>query len=152
MFRFEGIEEAVNRERLTEGWGEVRRVQTASGVCLYSGAQDLRWRYSENRSWTMIQGQEATLIVCFLYLIWLWLKNCSKSKGRCCEEVGGSQFQNRLRRKVILGLTRRSKQQQILAGYYCIPKAAFLSNANNAQVSNKSNQINQIHLFLFVVS
>ena len=47
-----------------------------------------------------------------------------------------------MRRKVILGVTRRSKQQQILAGYYCIPKAAFLSNANNAQVSNriKSNQ------------
>ena len=32
----------VDKERLTEGWGEVRRVQTASGVCLYSGAQDLR--------------------------------------------------------------------------------------------------------------
>ena len=57
-----------------------------------------------------------------------------------------------MRRKVILGATRRSKQQQILAGYYCIPKAAFLSNANNAKVSNKSGQINQIDLFLFVVS
>lgn len=57
-----------------------------------------------------------------------------------------------MRRKVILGVTRRSKQQQILAGYYCIPKAAFLSNANNAQVSNESSQMIQIHLFLFVVS
>ena len=42
MVRFERIEEVVNRERLNVGWGEVRRVQTASGVCLYSGAQDLR--------------------------------------------------------------------------------------------------------------
>ena len=37
------------------------------------------------------------------------------------------------------GCHRRSKQQQILAGYYCIPKAAFLSNANNVQVSNESS-------------
>ena len=91
-------------------------------------------------------------MVCFLHLFCSWLRSCSKGKGGCYEEVGWSQFQNRMRRKVILGVTRRSKQQQILAGYYCIPKAAFLSNANSAQVSDKSSQINQIRLFLFVVS